>query len=269
MGHPVRGGAATQLWAVCRLSFLQLLRSRRTLVFALLGVLPPLVAILFAVLRRLPALHINAAGFDFFSVLMATFYLHFLLVLVALFYATALIHSEVEDKTLTYLLLRPASRRTLVLGKYLTYVGAAAVLLLPSVAITFGILEASDGGAGALRHLRYLAWDGAVLMLGTLAYGSLFAFLGTALKRPVMVGLFIAVVWEWVVSHIPGILAKVTILHYLLSVFPHSTVQRGVQAVFGSPTSRPVAVLVLLGIGALFLGLSTELFRSREYVLEQ
>lgn len=269
MDHAARGGAGAQVRAVVRLTFLQLLRSRRTLVFALLGLLPPALAVLFAILRNLPRLHINATGFDFFSQLMVTFYLHFLLVLVALFYATALIHSEVEEKTLTYLLLRPVSRRLLVLGKFLTYLAAAGVLMLPSVVLTFGILEASDGGSGLGRHLRYLLWDLAVLALGTTAYGALFAFLGTALKRPIMVGLFFAVIWEGVVSHVPGHFAKLTILHYLLSIFPHSTVQRGVQALLGSTTSRGVAAAALIGITAVFLALAIEVFRRREYVLEQ
>jgi len=262
-------GPGPQVRAVIALSMQQLVRSRRTLIFALLGLVPPALSVLFAVVRRIPRFHVNAAGFDFFSQVMFTFYVQFLLVLVALFYGTALIQSEVEDRTLTYLLVRPIPRRLLVLGKYLTYLIVAAAILLPSVGLTFTILELSDGASGFGRHLPYLAWDVGVLALGAMAYGALFAFLGAALKRPVMIGLFFVVVWEWLVTYVPGRFGKLTILHYLISIFPHSTVQRGIQTLLGSPTSRPHAVAVLLGIALAFLVLTMELFRRREYVLEQ
>ena len=258
-----------QVRSVVRLSLQQLLRARRTLIFVLAALFPPIVAVLFAILRSIPRLHINFTGFDFFSQMMLVFYLQFFLILVALFYGTALINSEVEDRTITYLLLRPIPKPTLVLGKYVTYLLVSASLLVPSVALTYLILEISDGLAGIGRHLPYLMWDVAVILLGTAAYGAVFAFLGIALKRPVMVGLFFAVLWEWPITFVPGRFGKFTVLHYLLSLFPHSTVQRGIQTLFGSPSSRPLAVVTLLAIAAAFLFLSMELFRRREYVLEQ
>lgn len=269
MAQLALGPPSARVLAVMRLTLRQILATRRTLVFALLGSLPPALAALFAVLRKVPTLHINANGFDFFSQMMVTFYLHFLLVLIALFYATALIHSEVEEKTITYLLLRPVPKPHLVLAKYLTFLMAAAAILVPSILLTFGILEISDGAGGFMGHLRYLLWDLGVMALGAMAYGSVFTLLGAWLKRPVMVGLFFAVVWEWAITYVPGYFGKLTILHYLLSIFPHSTVQRGVQALFGSTTSRPVAILVLLALATVFLGLAMETFRRSEYVLEQ
>lgn len=255
--------------AVVRLSLQHLLRSRRTLVFLLLGLLPPALSLLFAVLRNIENLHINATGFDFFSALMGLFYLHFLLALISLFYGTALIHSEVEDRTLTYLLVRPAPKRLLVLGKFVTYVIASFLILLPSICPTYVILEGSDGFRDFGRHLPYLAWDLGVMLLGAMAYGALFAFLGTALKRPVMVGLVFIVVWEWPITYVPGRFGQLTVLHYLFSVFPHATAQRGMQTLFGSMTAKPLAILVLLAITGAFLYLSMETFHRREYVLEQ
>jgi ABC-2 type transport system permease protein len=269
MAEMTLGPPSARILAVIRLTLRQILATRRTLVFGLLASLPPALAALFAVLRRVPTLHINATGFDFFSQMMVTFYLHFLLVLIALFYATALIHSEVEEKTITYLLVRPVPKAHLVFAKYLTYLMAAAAILVPSILLTFGILEVSDGASGFMGHFRYLLWDLGVMALGAMAYGAVFVFLGAWLKRPVMVGLFFAVVWEWAITYVPGYFGKLTILHYLLSIFPHSTVQRGVQALFGSTTSRPVAILVLLAIATVFLGLAMETFRRSEYVLEQ
>jgi ABC-2 type transport system permease protein len=271
MTDPTTPGSSpvTMVGAVVRLGLQQLLRSKRTIVFALLGLFPPVLSLLFALLRSIPRLHINATGFDFFSQLMLVFYLQFLLILVALFYGSALINSEVEDRTLTYLLLRPVRRPMLVLGKYITYLIVALGILLPSMGLSYLILELSDGLGGIARHFPYLLWDLGVMVLGAMAYGAFFMFLGTALKRPVMVGLFFTILWEWTITHVPGRFGKFTILHYLLSLFPHSTVQRGIQALFGSVTSRPLAILALVGITLAFLLLSMELFRRREFVLEQ
>jgi ABC-2 type transport system permease protein len=264
-----RNDLLTQVRAVVRLSTRQLVRTRRTALFALVGVVPPALGLLFAVFRRIPSLHVNITGWDFFSFMMVGFFLHFFLILVALFYGTYLIHAEVEDRTLTYLICRPVTRPALVLGKFCTYLATAWLLILPSMVLTFLILEISDGLTGLARHLPYLLWDASVLVLGTMAYGALFTLLGAAVRRPVMAGLFFAFVWEWLVTYIPGRFGKFTVLHYLLSLFPHSTVQRGVQTLFDSLTSRPVAILALLGITGVFLSLAIALFTRREYVLEQ
>ena len=269
MAQLALGPPSARMLAVIRLTIRQVLATRTTLVFALLAALPPALAVLFAVVRKVPTLHINATGFDVFSFFMVTYYLHVLLVVIALFYATALIHSEVEEKTISYLLLRPVPKPHLLLAKYLTYLMAAAAILAPSILLSFGVFELSDGAHGYAGHLRYLLWDLGVMALGVMAYGAVFVFLGTWLKRPVMVGLFFAVVWEWAITYVPGYFGKLTILHYLLSIFPHSTVQRGVQTLFGSTTSRPMAIMVLLLIATVFLGLAMETFRRSEYVLEQ
>jgi ABC-2 type transport system permease protein len=262
------GGRAVALRAVVRLSVQQLLRSRRTLVFGLLGALPPAFAALFAIAKAVTESN-RVLGFDLFSYTMYFLYLQVLLLAVALFYGTALVNQEVEERTLTYLLLRPVPRQLIVLGKFLTYLLVAAVLLLPSVVLTYGILEAADGFTGIGRHLPYLLWDLVVMLLGAMAYGALFTFLGTVLRRPAMFGLAFAVGWEVLVTYVPGRFSRLTILHYLLSLFPHSTVQRGVQTLFGTTTSKPAAALALVGITAAFLFLSMETFRRREYVLEQ
>jgi ABC-2 type transport system permease protein len=264
-----RGGHAAAVGAVIRLSVQQLLRSRRTLVFGLLGAFPPAFATLFAIVQQIPKLQSRVLGFEVFSYLMYFIYLQVFLIGVALFYGTALINEEVEDRTLTYLLLRPTSRRVIVMGKYLTYLLTAALLLLPSVVLTYVILEGADGFRGIGRHLPYLMWDLGVMTLGAMAYGALFAFLGTALKRPAMFGLAFVIVWEVLVTYVPGRFSRFTILHYLLSLFPHSTVQRGVQTLFGFTTSRSLAVVALLLISGAFLVLAMEVFGRREYVLEQ
>jgi ABC-2 type transport system permease protein len=258
----------SQVLAVMRLTYAQVFRNRRTILFATIALVPPALALLLAALTRIPNTTL-ATGWEFYSALMVIAYLHLMLLSVTLFYGTHLINAEVEERTITYLLIRPVPRPLLVLGKYLTYLIAAFLLLVPSMLLTWVILEASDGLGGFGRHLPYVLWDVCVLFLGSMAYGALFLLFGTALRRPIMAGLFFAVVWEVVVTYIPGRFGKFTILHYLLSLLPHSTVQRGVQSLFQSMTSKPASVVVLLLVSAVFLGLAMFLFSRREYILEQ
>ena len=103
-----RNDLLTQVRAVVRLSIRQLVRTRRTALFALVGVVPPALGLLFAVFRRIPSLHINITGWDFFSFMMVSFFLHFFLILVALSFAQferQMIGERTRDK------MRAARRR--------------------------------------------------------------------------------------------------------------------------------------------------------------
>jgi ABC-2 type transport system permease protein len=266
---PAAVSPVSQVLAVMRLTNQQIFRNRRTMLFALVGLVPPALGLLFAALRGIPDLHINATGWEFYSILAVFWYMQPMLLLVTMFYGTHLINAEVEERTLTYLLIRPVPRPLLVLGKYLTYVIAATLLLVPSLLLGWVILETSDGLTGFARHFPSVMWDMCVLFLGALAYGALFLLFGTALRRPIMVGLFFSVVWEVLVTYIPGRFAKFTILHYLLSLLRHSTAQRVVQQLLQSMSSRLASVVILLLISAVFLGLAMFVFSRREYVLEQ
>ena len=59
-------------------------------------------------------------------------YLRFIVPVLGVFYGTALIADEVEDKTITYLFTRPIPRGAVLLGKYLAYL-ACTVAARPAV----------------------------------------------------------------------------------------------------------------------------------------
>jgi len=255
--------------AVFRLSLTVLMKSKRTLVIGLLCFLPVLGSIAGTTLILSHVASHELTGFSLTSFIIVNGYVYVLLAVVTLFYATALVSDEIEDKTITYLFMRPVTKATLYLGKYLAYLVAASSLLLPSAAICFLVAMFADASGEAGRHLPVLAQDLGVLALGVLAYGAFYAMLGAFTKRPVFVGLAFTLVWETLVTFIPGYLSKLTIKHYLLALLPHPVGQRGVLGLFESPTSAPVAVVVLLGTTAGLLALGAWLFTNKEYVLEQ
>ena len=74
------GGTPAAIRAVVRLSIQQLLRSRKTLVFGLLGMFPPAFATLFALAQQIPNLQSRVLGFEVFSHLMYFIYLQVFLI---------------------------------------------------------------------------------------------------------------------------------------------------------------------------------------------
>ncbi len=255
--------------AVFRLSLQVLLRSRRTAVIGLLCGFPILFSVLGVVFIITGLAERDLSAYSLMAFIMAHGYVHFFLIVVTLFYGTALIADEVDDKTITYLFMRPVSKSTIYLGKYLAYLVAGNLLLLPTAALSFLIALLADPPGEAVRHLPILFQDLLVLALGILAYGALYALIGALSKRPVFVGLGFAVVWETAVTFIPGYLSKLTIKHYLIALLPHPAQQRGVLALVESATPAPLAVTVLLATTAALLALGAWAFTRREYVLEQ
>lgn len=255
--------------AIFRLSLTVLLRSRRTTVFAVICFLPLLLAAAGALLimsRQGPA---GLTGFSLISFIMVNFYVYVLAVVVTLFYATALVSDEIDEKTITYLFMRPVPKATIYTGKYLAYLVVASLLLLPSAALCFLIAMTTDPPGEAAGHLVILAKDLGVLALEILTYGSLYALLGVVFKRPVLIGLGFSIVWETLVTFIPGYLSKLTIKHYMLALLPHPAGERGVLGFFESPTAPATAVVVLLVTAAALLALGAWTFTHKEYVLEQ
>jgi len=254
------------LKAVVHLSMNRMIRSRRTVMMALLALLPvapALFAVVFVSLRQ----SIGTTGFALATDLFQALYLNFVLLAITLFFGTSLIGDELDDKTITYLFVRPIPRATIYLGKFLSGVLIASLLIVPSAILTFAILSTLDPASEVVSHLSIFARDILILLLGTLVYCALYGFFGAFFKHPLLVGIIFTLVWESVITYIPGYIHRFTVLHYLQSLLPHASGQRGIQELFGQPTSPFVSVITLILIGGAFLGLSCWTVARKEYVL--
>jgi ABC-type transport system involved in multi-copper enzyme maturation permease subunit len=257
------------------LSFGEMLWSRRTIFMALVVGGPVILALVFRVIESLgmPALRVNGArvaGSSIFGVMMWMLYIRFIVPVLGVFYGTALMADEVEDKTLTYLFTRPIPRGAVLLGKYLAYLACTSLVVLPSVMLTyFLVVPIAEVGA----TFRSLVLDLAILALGLAVYGAVFAFVGTWLKRPLVVGLVFAFGWEQVAMALPGYLRQFTVAHYLQALVPHALPSDNalsvLQSFFRQAPAASTSVAWLLAILAAFLWLAMRLVARREYVLEQ
>lgn len=237
------------------LSFGGLLWSRRTLFVVVIVGAP----VLLAVVARLSAVNASVSidgaildGRDVFETIAWVLVLRFAVPILGVWYGTSLIADEVDDKTITYLFVRPIRRSAVLVGKYLAYLACTGLVLLPSVAVVYFALVPMQ----QLSEVAVLLNNAAVLALGLATYGALFAFMGAALKKPLVFGLVFAFGWEQLALLVPGYLRRFTIAYHL-------------EAAFREPSAAAGSLICLLAVTAICLTLAGWVVERREYLLEQ
>ena len=267
---------------VYELSLGQMLWSRRTVFMGFIVGGPVLVAL---ILRALVAMDLmtaravidgralNVDGPVIFGLMIWGFYLRLSVPLLGMFYGTALIADEVEDKTITYLFTRPVSRGAVLVGKYLAYLGCTGLVVLPSVMLVFFLVVPLLGGSIGVAFPSLLK-DLALLAIGLAVYGAVFALVGAWFKRPLLTGLVFIFLWEPIVVVVPGYMKRFTVSYYLQGLVPHAMPQDGVVtsilAILQAFDVMPSATTSLMGLVIILLGglsLATWLVERREYVL--
>ena len=257
------------------LSLGEMLWSRRTIFMGLVVGGPVLLAVIVKLVQMfgMSALRVNGqsvAGFGIFGVMIWMLFLRFIIPVLGVFYGTALMADEVEDKTITYLFTRPIPRGAVLVGKYLAYLACTFLVVLPSVMIVYFLLVPLSAVPSTFGNLIV---DLALLALGLAVYGGVFAFVGAFFKRPLVIGLVFAFGWEQVTLALPGSLKQFTIAYYLQALVPHAMPSDGVtsllQGMFReTPPAATCLFWLLVYLGG-FLWLATRVVERKEYILEQ
>jgi ABC-2 family transporter protein len=257
------------------LSLGEMLWSRRTIFMALVVGGPVLLALIVKAVETfgVSALRVNGqrvAGFGVFGAIMWMLFLRFIIPVLGVFYGTALMADEVDDKTITYLFTRPIQRGAVLVGKFLAYLACTFLVVLPSVMIVYFLLVPFSQLPGTFPNLLV---DLGLLALGLAVYGGVFAFVGAFFKRPLVIGLVFVFGWEQVVMLLPGYLKQFTIAYYLQALVPHAMPSDGVASMLqGLFKEDPPAMVCLFWLFAYlggFLYLATRVVEKKEYVLEQ
>ena len=265
----------TSVVRIFELSLGQMLWSRRTMFLALVVGGPVLLAIVARLVDasgvaplRVNGVRVSGAGI--FGMMIWVLYLRFIVPVLGVFYGTALIADEVEDRTITYLFTRPIQRGAVLVGKYLAYLVCTALVALPSVMIVYFLLVPFREMSGSFVPL---VKDLGILAIGLAVYGALFALIGALLKRPLLVGLVFAFGWEQVALLMPGYLKRFTVAYYLQGLVPHAMPSDGamslLETVFRDVPSAGASLFWLLVALAASLYLAARTVERREYVLDQ
>ena len=247
----------------------QILGSRRTLFTIILSFLPIIVMV---GLRFIPQ-RTNVVN----SLLLETtiiFYLMFIVILVALFQSTTLLSDEIEGQTIVYLLMRPISKMTILLSKFLAYwIGSAIPVVISHLLIMVIIVTHPKSEIGLLHLLRLEVTYLSTIIFGLLAYGSFFLFLSVCFRHSALWGLLVAFGWEKITLVLPGNIRQFSLIYYLQSVilsdnkFPENPWIFNQLPFQFEPISRWLAILIILLTSAFFLCLSVLVFQRREYVI--
>lgn len=241
-------------------------KARRTRFFFLFSFLPVAVSLVVKFNQIFSGRAGSGNGY-LFSNLIMLFYLQLIVLILALFYGTSVCSEEVEGKTLPYLITRPVPKAAVVLGKYAAYTVVMAAMVTLGLIFSFLVLNLDRLDEPAVYRLlgRYLG----VLILGTVAYGALFTFLGSFLKRSIFFGLLFCFGWENVIQYFPGSTQRLAIAHYLKSFLPATSSGRFSILTFRlEPTAPGLALLMLFLITAALLALACLLFTLKEYILD-
>ena len=278
---PPAPGFLTSSLRVFDLSVGEMLWSRRTIFMGLVVGAPIFIALLLRVLVALGApvfndmntgrTTIRMTGPSIFGLMIWIFYLRFAVPILGVFYGSALMADEIEDKTITYLFTRPIRRGAVLFGKYLAYLVCTVSVVLPSIVLVYLLVVPMKGSLGG--SFIDLIKDLALLTLGLATYGALFAFVGARFKRPLLIGLIFILGWEQAALAFPGYLKRFTVAYYLQGLVPHAmpndSILSMVQGIFRESPSLAGSLAGLLIVFVVFVAWSTWTVERREYVLEQ
>jgi ABC-2 type transport system permease protein len=140
---------------------------------------------------------------------------HGLAPLTALLYAAGMIQDEVEEQTLTYLMVRPLPRWALYVSRMLATMLTATVLVAVAalalyVAIYWGTPELWRDIL-TTRAPRAIG----ILALAQVAYCALFGFLGLVTRRSLIAGLIYIIVIEGALANIDFVARALTAVFYV------------------------------------------------------
>jgi ABC-2 type transport system permease protein len=260
-----RWSALAELFA---LTVRQHTHGRRLLVLSLLYMLPCALALVLRNLAR-PAPG-DALEFALVFVLLP----HGLAPLTALLYAVGVISDEVEEQTLTYLLLRSIPRWQMYLTKLLATFCVTTVLVACGV---LGLYAAIYAGTPAFFE-DALPRAGKMIMATTLAqvgYCALFGFLGLMTRRSLLAGIAYIVAIEGGLANLNFVGRSLTVVYYVRTLalrwldLPPEELRRcqeawGMEDLSQLPSSGE-CVATLLAFGAALSLLTARLFARSEF----
>ena len=192
---------------ITALTLRQLLGRGRTILLALLGLLPILLAL---------AYRIGSEDTDqqkwVAQVLFDGLIVTILLPLLALVYGTAALGAEIEDGTAVYLLAKPVSRAKIIVGKLI-----AAWTLTSATVLVSGLMAGAIGLQGVPGN-GLLAGFGIALVVGSLVYSALFVMLSVFTSRALIAGLVYVFIWEGLINGLFAGTRLLSVRHYTLAV---------------------------------------------------
>jgi ABC-2 type transport system permease protein len=249
------------LAALLEITVARQIRGRRLLILCLIFALPILIAVLAHRFQDPYQLE------EVESLLIFRLITNAFLPLAALLFAAGMVQDDVEEQTLTYLLIRPIPRWLIYLVKV---AGTWLVISLLNALFTTAALVAVywDTAVLALGALFQRAGIiAAILSLSLFTYTALFGGLSLLTRRSLVLGVGYILVFEGLVANIDFMIRHVTVMYYVRNLCVHWLGLRVVEWAIDPATAPSVTtcLLTLIGTGFALALLGAWLFSVREF----
>jgi ABC-2 type transport system permease protein len=251
----------TALLTIVRITIARQSRGRRLLVIAVLFSLPIVIAIV-TQRYQVPYDTAEAESMLVFGVIFQS-----LIPLTALVFASGMVQDDVEEQTLTYLLIRPVPRWAIYLSKLLAtflvaFARAVLFTMATLVAIHWGEQTAWESVFNQRAGLAAL-----LLALCLAAYVTIFGFLSLWVRRTLVIGTLYIVVCEGVLANIDFVFRNATVMYHVrvLSVRWLSLPGADWSIDVASAPSASTCLIALLATSATVAVLGAWIFSAREF----
>ena len=204
---PVPTGRGSVIVTIAALTVRSLLGRRRSLLLALLALLPVAVAILVQLSGRA-----GIGGEEVATAIMDRLIVTTLLPIVGLVFGTAALGAELEDGTAVFLLAKPIDRWRIVVAKLIVAVGLSIALVAPASFIAGAILQ--PGGTGLSGAIGAAVGTA----VGATVYATVFFALSLVTGRALAIGLVYVLVWEGVLAGLLEGIRTLSIRQYTLAI---------------------------------------------------
>jgi ABC-2 type transport system permease protein len=199
------GMAALFAWTVRRLA-----KPSRVLSLGLLFLVPTLIVLL----GRTQGAGDTTQSSEFY--LLFVFVPTAIVPFVALMFSSGLIQDEVEEQTLTYLLIRPMPRAVIYGVKLAAAIALTSLLALVCTSINESVIYMQGVPAGGLmpRALKLVG----IYAIALVAYNAIFGLVGLIFRKALPIGVVYIIIFEGFLATIPFMFRKFTVAYYVRSL---------------------------------------------------
>ena len=192
---------------------------------------------------------------DFVEILLDGLLVAAILPIVTMVLSTSSFGNELEDQTLSYLVLKPIPRWRIALPKVM-----ASVVICGPLLIASGVVAALLGFDWDIRACIAV---GVALLAGVLAYSAVFTWAGLVTSRALPFGLVYVLLWEGVIGSFISGVDYLSVRGYTLGIM-HGLDESNFVALDGKVIGFPVALAGALLVTAIFLWLGVRRLRRMD-----
>jgi ABC-2 type transport system permease protein len=254
------------LAALFVLTLRQHARGRRLLVLSLLFAMPAVLAAVATLLSRVPPSVANLQFAFVFNLIP-----HALAPLAALLYATGIIQDEVEEQTLTYLLLRPLPRWAIYSVKLLATLLMTSILTAFFTAATFATISLAAGEPITSGLVEQMWKTAAALALAQAGYCGLFGLMGLVMRRSLFLGVAYIFLFEGLLATFDTVARRLTMMFYfrvLILRWLNPTNGKEWEIDLARAPDVRTCVLTLLSVGLVFTIVAASIFTRKQFAMK-